>query len=152
VNRRRARGFSFIEVLIALGLLAMVLISMTSLFATGRRQVKSGRTTSEALAVARSILEEMEGWGFDQTYRAYGLDGLATSYTVDTRTNSYAAKWQPQLDSKLENSFAAIVIASIETGGIVPPISASNGLRVVVTIHWSEGQRARSVDLIGVKT
>jgi prepilin-type N-terminal cleavage/methylation domain-containing protein len=106
VNRRRARGFSFIEVLIALGLLAMVLIS----------------------------------------------DGLATSYTVDTRTNSYAAKWQPQLDSKLENSFAAIVIASIETGGIVPPISASNGLRVVVTIHWSEGQRARSVDLIGVKT
>ena len=141
-----------IEVLIALGLLAMTLISMTSLFVAGQRQVNSGGTSTEALAVARSILEEMEGWGYDQTYREYGFDGLATSYTVDTRTNSYATKWQPLLDSKLADSFGAITITSLETGGTLPALSVSNGLRLVITIRWSEGRRKRRVELLGVKT
>jgi len=150
--RPNVRGFSFIEVLISLGLLAMVLISITSLFAAGQSQVKSGRTISEALAVARSILEEMEGWGFDQTYRAYGLDGSATSYTVDTRTNGYATKWQPILDAKLANSFAEIRIASMETGGTVSPLASSTALKVIITVRWREGHRPRRVELSSVKT
>ena len=141
------RGFSLIEVLISLSLLAVVLTSITSLFGQGQHQVRSGRATSEALSVARSILEEMETWNFHRTYVGFGLDGSATSYTVDTRTNSYASKWQPMLDARLHGAFAQISIASVETGGTVPAAAASHALRVVVTVRWLEAKRLRRIEL-----
>ena len=50
MRRRDEKGFSLIEVVIALGLLAGVLIAIAGLFILGGRSVKSGRTSSEALA------------------------------------------------------------------------------------------------------
>ena len=151
MNRNNERGFSFIEVIIALGLLATVLVSISSLFVTGRHQVRAGRSTSEALALARSILEEMESWGFSQSYSQFGLDGSAPSYTIDTRTNTYAGKWQDVLEGALLESWAEIRLASVTTGGSTPVLSAANGVRIVVTVHWSENQRERRVDLGTVK-
>jgi type II secretory pathway component PulJ len=49
---RKETGFSLVEVVIALGLLAGVLITISGLFVMGAKQVKSGRASSEALAVA----------------------------------------------------------------------------------------------------
>lgn len=61
--RSDERGFSLLEVILALGMLAAVLVSTTGLLVMGSYQTKSGRTASEALSVARTILEEMQGWG-----------------------------------------------------------------------------------------
>lgn len=63
---RDERGFSLVEVIIALGLLAGVLVTISGLFVVGTKQVKSGRTSSEALAVAKEIQEDMYGWGYSQ--------------------------------------------------------------------------------------
>jgi len=151
MNRQRDDGFSLIEVIIALGLLAGVLISMVGLFVLGGQQVKSGRTASEALAAAQSILEEMQGWGFHQTHLGYGLDGSATSYTVDTRTNATASQWQPLLESKLLNSYATIEIISLGPTNPAPSLATTQSIRLIVTVHWDEGIRARSIQLGAVK-
>lgn len=145
---RSQRGFSLVEVVIALGLMAGVLISVAGLFVVGARSVNSGRNSSEALAVGRQIIEEMNGWGYAQTYALYGFDGSAASYSVDTRSNAYAAKWQPILNERLgDGAFATVQINSLIASGSPPVLNASNckAIRVVVTVFWNEGPRGRNV-------
>jgi len=141
------RGFSLIEVVLSLGLLAGVLISMTWLFVLGSHHAKSGRTASEALSVARTIIEETQGWGYNQTYLNYGLNGSAASYSVDSRTNSYAAKWQTLLNEKLLNSYALIELESLVPTGTPPALDSADAIGVTVTVVWFENKRERRVDL-----
>ena len=144
----RQGGFSLVEVILALGLLAGVLISIAGLFVLGGRQVRSGRASSEALSVARMILEETEGWGFRQTFERYGFDGAAPSYVVDTRDPGYAGRWQAELDRMLHDSHATVEIRSVAAAGVpAPPLEDARAIRVVVTVHWSEAARARSLQL-----
>ena len=147
MRRRSDGGFSLIEVVIALGLLAGVLITIYGLFIIGDRQVKSGRTSSEALSVARTILEEMNRWGFRQTYQTFDstYDGTVQSYSIDSRTNAFAAKWQATLDEKLVNSRATIEIQSLGPASVPPNLNVTRAMRVLVTVFWDEGQRHRSV-------
>jgi type II secretory pathway pseudopilin PulG len=147
MRARDERGFSLIEVVVALGLLAGVLISIAGLFVLGGKQVKSGRTATEALSVARGILEEMDGWGFRQTYELYGFDGSTAAVTADTRTNAYALRWQPILNDKLVNSYALIQVQSLVQTGAPPPLSTTRTMRVLVTVHWDEGARHRTSQL-----
>jgi len=150
---KNERGLSLIEVILALGLLAGVLISVAGLFILSERQVKSGKTATQALAVARAISEEINGWGFRQTYMVFGSDGTATNYTYDTEVNSFAAKWQTLLDDGLElDSNAQITVASVPpTGGAAPALNAARAIRVTVTVFWSEGDRNRSVRVMTVR-
>ena len=145
--RARERGFSLVEVVLALGLLALVLISIAGLFVLGGRQVRSGRASSEALSVARGILEETEGWGFRQTYERYGLDGSEAAYEIDSRANPSAARWQAGLDAMLPGSYALIELTSLGPGGAAPPMNRTRAIRVLVTVHWDEGGRRRSLQL-----
>lgn len=151
---RSERGFSLVEVVLAMGLLAGVLIAISGLFVVGAKQVKSGRTSSEALAVARGIQEEMLAWGYSQIWTAFGYDGQATSYTVDSRTNAACGAWQSTLQTKLgPSAFATIQIASVtDAGGVSRDFADAAGnilaknVRVGVTVSWSEAPgRARSV-------
>ncbi len=141
------RGISLVEVVFSLGLLAGVLVSTASMFVVGNRQVVSGRMASEALSFSQSVLEEMQGWGLRQTYATYGYDGTATSYTVDTRSNSYAAKWQSTLSSKLFRGYATIALDSLGPTLPVPDLDSTQAIRVIVTVQWEEGSRLRSVRL-----
>jgi type II secretory pathway pseudopilin PulG len=148
MHRNHERGFSLVEVIVALGLLAGVLISIAGLFVIGGRQVESGRTATEALSVARGILEEMDGWGFRQTYMLFGIDGtVTTSATVDTRVDAYSAKWQQTLDEALFESHAEILIESLGPTNPPPNLATTRAIRVVVTVFWSEGNRDRSIRL-----
>jgi type II secretory pathway pseudopilin PulG len=142
---RGERGSSLVEVTLALGLMACVLASIAGLFVMGAGGVRSGRCTSAALAGARTIMEEIQGWNVQQVYQEFGLDGTASSYVVDTRDAGFANKWQPPLDAKLAEAYATIVIASLEPGA--PPLENSWQVRVLVTVHWVEGTRSRSVQL-----
>ena len=151
MRRRDANGFSLIEVLLALGLLAGVLVATATLFVVSDRSVKGGRTASEALSVARSIVEEIQDWGFDQTYRGFGLDGTLASYTVDTRSNAFALKWQAILAQKLRHGHATIELDSLASSGPAPALAGAQAIRVLVTVHWEEGPRRRSIQLATVR-
>lgn len=143
------KGFSLVETILALGILGGVLVSIAGLFILGGKQVKSGREATEALSVARAVIEEMDGWSFHQTWQLYGIDGSTnTTATLDTRTNAYASKWQPTLDEALYNSHAEITISSLApSGSPVPNLDSTRSIRIVVTVFWAEGQRNRSIQL-----
>ena len=147
----RSAGFSLVEVVIALGLLAGVLLSIAGLFAVADRQLQGGKNHTVALAVARDILEEMDGWAYEQVYTTFGLDGSASTYTVDSTTNSYAAKWRPQLESELGGCSASITIASAVESGSPPALRDAHTIRIGVTVSWSEGPRVRNVSLVTVR-
>ncbi|HVQ35485.1 MAG TPA: prepilin-type N-terminal cleavage/methylation domain-containing protein [Candidatus Bathyarchaeia archaeon] len=144
--RRNERGFSLVEVVIALGLLAGVLIAIAGLFIIGGKQVKSGRTSSEALALAREIQEEMNGFGYTQLWSYFGYNGEATTYTVDTRTNAACTAWQNTLRTKLGNSaYANIKLDSVtNAAGTTTNFADAGGnilaktVRVAVTVNWTE--------------
>jgi type II secretory pathway pseudopilin PulG len=151
---RNERGFSLVEVVVALGLLAGVLISIAGLFIIGGKQVKSGRTSSEALALAREIQEEMNGFGYTQLWSYFGYDGQANTYTVDTRTNGACTAWQTTLRTKLGNSaYANIKLDSVaNAAGATTNFADAAGsilaktVRVAVTVSWTEVPgRPRSV-------
>jgi len=147
----RERGFSLIEVILAMGLLAFVLISIASLCVLGARQLRSGRASTAALAVARSILEEMEGWSFRRTYEGYGLDGSDARYAIDSRVNPASEGWQREVEAALGRGHVEIELASVEPGRAPPPMNRARAIRVLVTVHWSEGERRRAVQLATVR-
>ena len=153
--RRNEHGFSLIEVVVALALLAGVLISIAGLFVIGARQVESGRESTEALSVARGIIEQMNKWGFKQTYELFGANGTASAYTFDTRTitdppTTGMGKWQPMLSQKIPGSYATITVSSIAPGA-PPVLNATRAMRVVVTVRWTERLRQRQVQLATVR-
>jgi prepilin-type N-terminal cleavage/methylation domain-containing protein len=153
--RRNEHGFSLIEVVVALALLAGVLISIAGMFVIGARQVESGRESTEALSVARGIVEQINKWGFHQTYELFGADGSAATYTFDTRTitdppTTGMAKWQPMLTEKIPGSYATISVSSLGPGA-PPALSATRAMRVVVTVRWAEQLRQRQVQLATVR-
>jgi type II secretory pathway pseudopilin PulG len=144
-------GYSLIEVILSLGLLAGVMLPSAWLLDLAAHQAKSGRTASEALAVARSIQEEMQSWGFHQTHLQYGLDGTATSYAIDTRTNAYASRWQATLEEKLDRPWATILLESTGPGGTAPTMDGTRAIRITVTVYWRERSRHRSISLTATR-
>ena len=150
----RERGFSLVEVIIALGLLAAVLIAISGLFVVGAKQVKSGRTSSEATAVAKEIQEDMYGWGYAQLWGTFGYDGQAAYYIVDSRACGPCGAWQTTLTTKLgPSAYAAIEVDSVaNANGTINNFADASGnilaktVRVSVTVNWTEVPgRARSV-------
>lgn len=140
-------GFSLAEVVVALGLLGGVLISMAGLLLLGNRMVTSGRSSSEALAIARDAVEEMKSWNFHQTTARFAdacdLSQVACTVDASAGTSAAAAAWQGLVDDALGNGRIEILLESLEGAAL----SAAPGLRVTVTVYWNEGTRARNVRL-----
>ena len=140
------RGFSLVEVVIALGLLAGVLITISGLFVVGAKQVKSGRTSSEAVALGKEIQEDMYGWGYSQLWGKFGYDGQAATYRVDTRTSGACGAWQTTLATKLgPSAYATIEVQSVANAtGTTNDFADASGnilaktVRVSVTVNWTE--------------
>ena len=148
-RNRQSGGFSIAEVVVALGLLAGVVISLVGMLVLGNRLVQRGRGSSEALAVARDIIEETGGWTFRQTYSAFeDCEDSDLDCEVDTRDDAAASAWQARLRETLEDtSYAMISIQPLE------PVSLGQAdvIRVTVTVFWQEMERQRSVRLVTVR-
>jgi hypothetical protein len=144
-TRRSERGSSLFEVTLAVGLMAGVLGSVAGLFVLGAGGVRSGRNASAALAVARSMVEEMQGWGVRQIPQALGCDVSGDSCLADSATDTELAAWQALLDEQLPDAHVTIALTPLEPDA--PPLKNSWQMRVIVTVHWDEGERHRRVRL-----
>jgi len=129
-----------------------VLISIAGLFVLGGKQLSSGRNHTEALAIAQDIHEEMNRWGFHQTWDLFGIDGsTARAADVDTLNNSYAQRWQPTIDERLFNGSATIRIESLGPVNPAPVLQSTRAIKVIVTVNWDEGGRSREIELGNVR-
>jgi prepilin-type N-terminal cleavage/methylation domain-containing protein len=77
--RRQEKGFSLVEVLVAMGILGTVLIAIMSLFVWGRRNVYSGRQMTKAIAIGNRILEDLAPLTKRDIYSgAFDIDPVST--------------------------------------------------------------------------
>jgi prepilin-type N-terminal cleavage/methylation domain-containing protein len=148
----RENGFSLVEVLVSLGLLAGVMVAVSSLFIFGGREVNSGKKMTEAYSVAHDIMEEIDRMTYLQTYEYFlpagGDPTVDTSYTVDSKTaGNNAEAFQPYIDSKLQNGKASIEVEGLTATGAATTLASSIALRVTVTVEWDEGTHHRYLHL-----
>jgi type II secretory pathway pseudopilin PulG len=149
-HQRAERGFSLIEVILAIGIMAGVLISISSMFVLGGRQVKGGKTMTEATVLAHDLMEEFDSASFTGLYTGLGAAGTDTTKTVlSTTGGSPIAAWQAEIDGKLENGVAEVNILPIGPG--TPDFATADGIKLTVTVSWSELGRAQSVSVATVR-
>ena len=148
---RSESGFSLIEVVIALALLAAVLLTISGLFIQGSQSVNTGRDLTEATSLATDILEQMDKWGFTQLYTNFGGTISTTSLSVTTTptnaANTALNSVHQKITSRLPNSSATIDVTPL--GGA--NFGVAKGIRVKVTINWTLKLKSRSVALETVR-
>jgi len=129
MKTRTQSGYSLVEVLIALAITSIVLLTVVTLFYMGRRNVYSGKQMTYAVSVATRILEDLSSLATVDAEKAFNIDdttatgpvtveglsaagGSGTSYTnsvgrecaaIDTTcnndTNGYLANWKALIDN-----------------------------------------------------
>jgi prepilin-type N-terminal cleavage/methylation domain-containing protein len=77
---KRARGFSLIEVLVAVALLAVILLALFSLVSMGVQRAYSGKKMTQATIIAQAAMERAN------VYEAHTLLGAAATATTATQT------------------------------------------------------------------
>ena len=168
-NRRIQRsehGYSLVECLVAGGLLAGVLLSITGLFAVGSNSVKSGREMTKATAIANAAMEQVLAWPYDKVYGFAGA--VPGDQTKDWNTDMANPAWAGSPDDVADwtasaNGWRDDIRAQLAKGilryrveGIARlPAALDPGLttflnaefvRVTVTVEWTEkGNRRREV-------
>ncbi len=83
---KRANGYSLIEVLVAIAITSVVLLTVLSLFYMGRRNVYGGKQMTEATAIATRIMEDLEQMTSAQLRSNFNIGDTPALATV-TLTN-----------------------------------------------------------------
>jgi len=88
------RGFSLIELLIGMSIMALGLLSIATMFSTGYTSVTHGGRTTMATAAARQMLEDVRGLPFDRLLNLNGFDtGSAATLPASNPERDVARKW-----------------------------------------------------------
>jgi prepilin-type N-terminal cleavage/methylation domain-containing protein len=78
----RQRGYSIIEVLIAVAITSVVLLTVITLFYMGRRNVYSGKQMTYAVSVGTRVLEDLSAMSADDLLDNFKIDNSASLGTV----------------------------------------------------------------------
>lgn len=155
-QRKSEKGYSLIEILVSLGLMAGVMVAICSMFVLGGTYVKSGRQLTQATALAQDIMEDINKQSYTGLYlflQGGSPDPNAQSVTSDTRVSGSAAntEWGSNIRSKLHQGFA--LVSMVPVGGTVTPptFSTAEAIRISVELDWTELRRNRSVKVEGVR-
>ena len=144
------QGFSLVEVVIAIGVLAGVLISIASMFILGGRQVKAGKTTTEAVALCNDIMESFAKQSFTALYTNMGAASTDSTKTAASNVvTSPLAPWQTQITQKLANGVATATVTAIGPG--TPTFGSAVGIQLTVTLSWNELARPESMTISTIR-
>lgn len=149
-GREGTEGFSLIEVVLAIGLLAGVLVAIASMFMLGGRQVKVGKTITQATAIAHDIIERFENRSFNTLYTDVGAVGTDSSRTINSTTSGSAlVPWQTEVGQKLQAGSASLTITAMGPG--TPTFATATAIRMRVAVSWNELGRPQTVAIQTVK-
>lgn len=132
---RGAKGFSLIEVAVAIALLALVFGGTLAVFDRGA--IASRRTQQQAAAysLARSFLEQYSDWN--------SLDILDGSLNGVVTNNTYV---NPPAPAAL-NNIAYTPSLAVSDG----PTNPTQLKRLDITVSWTDGAIARSITIATLK-
>lgn len=171
MKRTREAGYSLVEVLIAIAITAIVLLTVVSLFYMGRRNVYSGKQMTYAVAVGTRMLEDLSsmtaqdlGNNFSitdttalgnvtiqgTTYaNAIGLDTTTCTgspLTCTSDPSGFLAAWDGLIDqTKLSNAQAGLVIIPRNPTNTNAPWSTATFIKVRAWVQWDEAKNRRRI-------
>jgi hypothetical protein len=147
-SKAQERGFSLIEVTMALGLLATVLISIASLFILGGKQVHEGKTTTSATALSHTIMERIDQLPYTEVYNYFGGTAASTGLGVVTTTvGNNANQFQAEILNRLGPGASATIVVTPLGSALPLNMGSAQALRVRVTVNYRELGRLKSVAL-----
>jgi prepilin-type N-terminal cleavage/methylation domain-containing protein len=172
--RKNERGYSLVEVLVAMAILGTVLMSIITLFIFGRRNVHSGRQMTRATSVATHVIEDIGPLTAEQFYTTFKIVDttvIPASATVANMTYTDAITRRLGDFAAGEPGFvyfdrwAQLIPAAQMTRGRVtlvimprdmPPATPNNPttsrrLLVRAVTEWEEAARPRQVFIDTVK-
>jgi prepilin-type N-terminal cleavage/methylation domain-containing protein len=81
-QRRDRRGYSLIEVLIAVAITGVVMLTIVTLFYMGRRNVYSGKQMTYAVSVGTRVMEDLSTMTDGDLLTAFGITDATNRQTV----------------------------------------------------------------------
>ena len=88
--RETNRGYSLIEVLIAIAIMGSVFLSIVSLFYLGRRTVYSGKQMTQAVAVGTHVMEDLSQLSLASVYTSFVINNTNTLVTYKIAGTTYS--------------------------------------------------------------
>jgi prepilin-type N-terminal cleavage/methylation domain-containing protein len=170
--KSRQHGYSLIEVLIAIAITSVVLLTVLTLFYMGRRNVYSGKQMTYAVAVGTRVLEDLSTMTADDVLTNFKIDDstdLTTPVTlnnvagygklvfansvgrdtdnidaVNTDPSGYLAAWKKEIDpAKLGGATVGVVITPRSPMIAANPVTTAQFTRVRVYVAWDEAANRR---------
>jgi prepilin-type N-terminal cleavage/methylation domain-containing protein len=165
------RGYSLVEVLIAIAITSVVLLTVTTLFYMGRRNVYSGKQMTYAVSIGTRVLEDLstmtaddldDNFKIDDTTslapvtlnNVVGLGQISFDASVardtdninatNTDPSGYLAAWKKEIDpSKLSGATVGLVITPRNPMIAADKVSTAQFTKVRVYVAWDESAGRR---------
>jgi type IV pilus assembly protein PilV len=138
-NRSRARGFTMIEVLVSLLVVAFGLLALVGLQATAVRLSTDARDRGAATFLADQLLGRMLiSNKLDAAAWAHNPSGSACSPTVAASTNAMVTAWLSEVERQLPNAEAAaqqVIVSDATLGDIEVVLCWKRGVGSDALVH-----------------
>jgi prepilin-type N-terminal cleavage/methylation domain-containing protein len=108
MKKQTNAGYSLIEVLIALAITSVVLLTVVTLFYMGRRNVYSGKQMTYAVSVGTRMLEDLSSLATVDAEKAFNIDDTTTTGTVTVQGLSAAGGSSTTYTNSVGRECAAI--------------------------------------------
>lgn len=181
-TRSSERGYSLVEVIVATGLLASVLLTIVSLFYMGQRNVYSGKQMTQAVSLATRVSEDLSALGYNDIYSAFGITDATALGTVDvdataalmddtyinsilrttnditagTDPSNFLTRWRDEMINNFRFQDGSVTLI-ISPRSAEPPAAAltagtASVMRIRILVRWREATRPRQVVLDSTRT
>lgn len=128
------RGFTIIEVLIALFILEVGILGVGSLFASSFNIIKTARMETIATNLGSGLMDEM----------------IANSFENVAVGTVARQKYSPDLASPFNNYDYQIDVSYID-GGLNPSVVPTEMKKITVTIYWKIRDNEKTFQIVSIK-
>ncbi|MEL7185701.1 MAG: type IV pilus modification protein PilV [Pseudomonadota bacterium] len=138
INNKKQRGFSLVEVLIALVIMSVGMLGIAGLYVQSMQAGRTSMFRHHAVTLAGDVADRIRanptaGAAYNHAASATGTNNNCVAMSTDCNPAEMAANdifvWQTQADDSLPNGTVAVAFTAAAAG--VPPLYQ-------ITVAWDE--------------